>query len=155
MATTPSRRRRSQKVDFAAEKKARPLFIASLALALALTIGLGLSLESGGSARIGISRNALGETGNANARSVMPSKSGVLPGNQAAATRVERSTLTTSINLIGLAVTSATAFAWILAGIFLVIGVSHAITGVPHGAISVLAGIFLAIAAYFLPRLWG
>jgi hypothetical protein len=29
------------------------------------------------------------------------------------------------------------------------------ISGAPHGAISVLLGIFLAAGAYFLPRLWG
>ena len=147
--------RESQKVGIAAEKKARPLFIASLALGLALTIGLGLCLEPGVPVRIGIFGNAPGETGNANTRSVAPAKTDVLPGNQAAANRVDRSTRTTSINVFALAVTSATALAWILSGIFLLIGLSHAISGAPHGALSILLGIFLAIGAYFLPRLWG
>jgi hypothetical protein len=41
-----------RKVGVAVEKKARPLFIASLALALALTIGVGLCLNPGVPARI-------------------------------------------------------------------------------------------------------
>jgi serine/threonine protein kinase len=147
--------RGSQKVGIAAEKKARPWFIASLALGLALTIGLGLCLEPSVPARIGIFGHALGEAGNANGRSVMAGQSRSLPGNQAAVARIESSTSSTSINVSALAVTTATALAWILSGIFLLIGVSHAITGAPHGAISVLLGIFLAIGAYFLPRLWG
>ncbi|MBV8099298.1 MAG: serine/threonine protein kinase [Verrucomicrobia bacterium] len=59
------------------------------------------------------------------------------------------------IDLLAIAVTTTTALAWILSGIFLLIGVTHTISGAPHGPISVLAGIFLAVGAYFLPRLWG
>ena len=147
--------RESQKVGIAPEKRARPFFIASLALGLALTIGLGLCLEPGVPVRMAIFGNASGEAGNASARSVSPGKSGVVPGNQATATQVERSARETSINVLALAVTTATALAWILSGIFLLIGASHALSGAPHGAISVLLGIFLAIGAYFLPRLWG
>ena len=98
----------------AAEKKARPIFIASLALALALTIGAGLCLDGGVRGQSDIFGNAL-----------------------------------------ALAITTTTALAWILSGIFLLIGVSHTITGAPHGAISVLLGMFLAVVAYFLPRFWG
>jgi serine/threonine protein kinase len=147
--------RESPKVGVAAEKKARPLFIASLALALALTIGVGLCLDPGMPVRSDIFGKALGGTGNANALSVTQSQSEALPGNQKAGARVERRTRSTSINVFALAVTTTTALAWILSGIFLLIGVSHAITGAPHGAISVLLGIFLAVAAYFLPRFWG
>ena len=147
--------RENPKDGVATEKKARPIFIASLALALALTIGAGLCLDPGVRVRTDIFGNALGGAGNANAPSVMQDQSGALPGNQVAATRVERSTRSTSFNLFALAVTTTTALAWILSGIFLLIGVSHAITGAPHGAISVLLGIFLAVASYFLPRLWG
>ena len=147
--------RESPKAAVAAEKKARPLFIASLALALALTIGAGLCLDPSVPVRSDIFGNALGGTGNANAPSAMQGQSGALPGNQAAVTRVERSTRSASINVFALALTTTTALAWILSGIFLLIGVSHAITGAPHGAISVLLGIFLAVAAYFLPRLGG
>jgi serine/threonine protein kinase len=59
------------------------------------------------------------------------------------------------INIFAIAVTTATALAWILSGIFLLLGISHTLTGAPHGAISVLLGIFLAVGAYFLPRFWG
>jgi serine/threonine protein kinase len=102
--------REGRKVGVAAEKKARPLFIASLALALALTIGAGLCLNPGVPARI---------------------------------------------DMLAIAFTTATALAWILSGIFLLVGVTHTLSGAPHGPISVLVGIFLAVGAYFLPRLWG
>jgi primosomal replication protein N'' len=59
------------------------------------------------------------------------------------------------IDLLAIAVTTTTALAWILSGIFLLMGVTHTLSGAPHGPISVLAGIFLAASAYFLPRLWG
>jgi serine/threonine protein kinase len=102
--------REGPKVGVAAEKKARPLFIASLALALALTVGTGLCLNPGVTARI---------------------------------------------DMLAIAVTTTTALAWILSGIFLLMGVSHTLGGAPHGPISVLVGILLAVGAYFLPRLWG
>jgi serine/threonine protein kinase len=102
--------REGRKVGVAAEKKARPLFIASLALALALTIGAGLCLNPGVPARI---------------------------------------------DMLAIAFTTTTALAWILSGIFLLVGVTHTLSGAPHGSISVLVGIFLAVGAYFLPRLWG
>ncbi|MBV8214958.1 MAG: serine/threonine protein kinase [Verrucomicrobia bacterium] len=102
--------RESQKVGIAAEKKARPLFVASLALALAVTIGVGLCFDSGVPARI---------------------------------------------DVFAIAITTTTALAWILSGIFLLTGVNHTLSGAPHGAISVLIGIFLAVGAYFLPRLLG
>jgi serine/threonine protein kinase len=102
--------REGRKVGVAAEKKARPLFIASLALALALTIGAGLCLNPGVPARI---------------------------------------------DMLAIAFTTTTALAWILSGIFLLVGVTHTLSGAPHGPISVLVGIFLAVGAYFLPRLWG
>jgi serine/threonine protein kinase len=99
-----------RKVGVAAEKKARPLFIASLALALALTVGAGLCLNPG---------------------------------------------VTTRIDMLAIAVATTTALAWILSGIFLLMGISHTLAGAPHGTISVLVGILLAVGAYFLPRLWG
>lgn len=102
--------REGRKVGVAVEKKARPLFIASLALALALTIGAGLCLNPGVPARI---------------------------------------------DMLAIAVTTTTALAWILSGIFLLMGVTHTLSGAPHGPISVLVGILLAVGAYFLPRLWG
>jgi serine/threonine protein kinase len=102
--------REGSKVGVAAGKKARPFFIASLALALALTIGAGLCLTPSVTARI---------------------------------------------DMLAIAVTTMTAFGWILSGIFLLLGVSHTLGGAPHGPISVLAGILLAMGAYFLPRLWG
>jgi serine/threonine protein kinase len=102
--------REGQKVGVAAEKKARPLLIASLALVLALIIGAGLCLD--------------------------PS-------------------VPAQVEMLAIAVTTATAFAWILSGIFLLMGVTHALSGAPHGPISVLVGILLAVGAYFLPRLWG
>jgi hypothetical protein len=102
--------REGRKVGVAAEKKARPLFIASLALALALTIGAGLCLNPGVPARI---------------------------------------------DMLAIAFATTTALAWILSGIFLLVGVTHTLSGAPHGPISVLVGIFLAVGAYFLPRLWG
>jgi hypothetical protein len=57
--------------------------------------------------------------------------------------------------MLAVAVTTTTALAWILSGIFLLMGISHTLGGAPHGPISVLAGILLAVGAYFLPRLWG
>jgi tRNA A-37 threonylcarbamoyl transferase component Bud32 len=147
--------RESQKVGAAAEKKGRPLLIASLVLALALTIGAGLCFDPGGPVRIKIFGSALDQGRNANPRSAAPGPADVLPGNGAAAPRVESNTRFSSINLFALAVTTATALAWILSGTFLLIGISHVICGAPHGAISVLLGIFLAVGAYFLPRLWG
>ena len=93
----------------AAEKKARPLLIASLALALALIIGAGLCLNPGVPARI---------------------------------------------DMLAIAVTTMTALTWILSGIFLLMGVTHTLSGAPHGPISALLGILLAAGAYFLPRLW-
>ena len=101
---------RGRRVGVTAEKKARPLLIASLALALALIIGAGLSLNPGVPARIG---------------------------------------------LLAIAATTTTALAWILAGIFLLMGVTHTLSGAAHGPISALLGILLAVGAYFLPRLWG
>lgn len=145
----------SQKVGVAAEKKARPLLIASLALALALTIGAGLCIDPGGPVRSEIFGNALGQAGNANPHSLVPNPIGALPRNGAAAARLESNTRVSSINVFALAVTTTTALAWILSGIFLLIGISHVISGAPHGAISVLLGISLAVGAYFLPRLWG
>ena len=102
--------REGRKVGVAVEKKARPLFIASLALALALTIGAGLCLNPGVPARI---------------------------------------------DMLAIAVMTTTALAWILSGIFLLMGVTHTLSGAPHGPISVLVGILLAVGAYFLPRLCG
>jgi serine/threonine protein kinase len=98
-----------RRVGVAAEKKARPLLIASLALALALIIGAGLCLNPGVPARI---------------------------------------------DMLAIAVTTMTALAWILSGIFLLMGVTHTLSGAPHGPISALLGILLAVGAYFLPRLW-
>ena len=98
-----------RRVGVAAEKKARPILIASLALALALTIGAGLCLNPGVSARI---------------------------------------------DMLAIAVTTMTALAWILSGIFLLTGVTHTLSGAAHGPISVLLGILLAVGAYFLPRIW-
>ena len=98
-----------RRVGVAAEKKARPILIASLALALALIIGAGLCLNPGVSARI---------------------------------------------DMLAIAVTTMTALAWILSGIFLLMGVTHTLSGAPHGPISALLGILLAAGAYFLPRLW-
>ena len=147
--------REYRKLGVAAERKARPLFIASLALALALTIGAGLCLDPGVAARINISGNALGAAGNADGHSVISGPSGVLPGNGAATARVESNKRSSSIDLFTLAVTTTTALAWILSGTFLLIGVSHAISGMPHGVVSVLLGMLLAVGAYFLPRLWG
>jgi serine/threonine protein kinase len=102
--------REGRKVGVAVTKKARPLFIASLALALALTIGAGLCLNPGVPARI---------------------------------------------DMLAIAVMTTTALAWILSGIFLLMGVTHTLSGAPHGPISVLVGILLAVGAYFLPRLCG
>ena len=147
--------REYRKLGVAAERKARPLFIASLALALALTIGAGLCLDPGVPARINISGNALGAAGNADGHSVISGPSGVLPGNGAAAARVESNMRSSFIDLFTLAITTTTALAWILSGTFLLIGVSHAISGMPHGVVSVLLGMLLAVGAYFLPRLWG
>jgi serine/threonine protein kinase len=59
------------------------------------------------------------------------------------------------IEMLGIAVTTTTALAWILSGVFLLMGVTHTLSGAPHGPISVLLGIFLAVGAYFLPRLLG
>ena len=59
------------------------------------------------------------------------------------------------IGLIAIAVTTTTAFAWILSGIFLLLGVTHTLSGAPHGPISILVGILLALGAYFLPMLLG
>jgi uncharacterized membrane protein (DUF485 family) len=56
--------------------------------------------------------------------------------------------------MLAIAVTTTIALAWILSGIFLLIGFTHTLSGAPHGPISVLAGILLAVGAYFLPRLW-
>jgi serine/threonine protein kinase len=102
--------RGGRRVGVAAEKKARPLLIASLALALALIIGIGLSLNPG------------------------------VPGR---------------IDMLAIAATTTTALAWILAGIFLLMGVTHTLSGAAHGPISALLGILLAVGAYFLPRIWG
>lgn len=99
-----------RRVGVAAEKKARPLLIASLALALAFIIGAGLCLNPGVPAQI---------------------------------------------NMLAIAVTTTTALTWILSGIFLLMGVTHTLSGAPHGPISALLGILLAVGAYFLPRLWG
>jgi hypothetical protein len=147
--------RQSQKVGVVAERQARPLLIVSLALALALTIGVGLCFEPGGPLRSEILGNASGQVGNANPRSVAPNPADVLPRNGGAAARLGNNTRVSSFNVFALAVTATTALAWILSGIFLLIGISHVISGAPHGAISVLLGIFLAAGAYFLPRLWG
>jgi serine/threonine protein kinase len=59
------------------------------------------------------------------------------------------------IDMLAIAVTTTTALAWILSGVFLLTGVTHTLSGAPHGPISVLLGIFLAVGAYLLPRLWG
>ncbi|HTD14394.1 MAG TPA: serine/threonine-protein kinase [Chthoniobacterales bacterium] len=99
-----------RKVGAVAERKARPVLIASLALALALTIGAGLCLDPG-----------------------MPAR----------------------IDMLAIAVTATAALAWILSGVFLLMGVTHTLSGAPHGPISVLLGIFLAVGAYLWPRLWG
>ena len=147
--------RENRDLGVAADRKARPLFIVSLALALALTIGAGLCLDRGVPARINISGNALGAAGNADGHSVISGPSGVLPGNGAAAARVESNMRSSFIDLFTLAITTTTALAWILSGTFLLIGVSHAISGMPHGVVSVLLGMLFAVGAYFLPRLWG
>jgi primosomal replication protein N'' len=61
----------------------------------------------------------------------------------------------TQIDMLAIAVTTTTAFTWILSGIFLLMGVTHTLSGAPHGPISAVLGILLAVGAYFLPRLWG
>ena len=147
--------RENRNLGVAAERKARPLFIASLALALAVTIGAGLCLDPGVPARINIFGNALSAAGSADGHSVMSGPSGALPGNGAAAARVESNKRSTSIDLFTMTITTTIALAWILSGIFLLIGISHAISGAPHGVVSVFLGILLAVGAYFLPRLWG
>jgi hypothetical protein len=146
--------RENRKLSVAAERKARPLFIVSLALALALTIGAGLCLDPGVPARINIFGNAL-SAGSSDGHSVMSSPPGALPGHGAATSRLESNKRSASINLFALTITATIALAWILSGIFLLIGISHAISGAPHGVVSVLLGILLAVGAYFLPRLWG
>jgi serine/threonine protein kinase len=147
--------REGQKVGVAAERKARPLLIASLALALALTIGAGLCFNPGGPIRMEVFGKASGQTGNANPSAVVSNPAGALPRNGAAAAQVESNPRFSSMNGLALAVTTTIALAWILSGIFLLIGISHLISGAPHGAISVLVGISLAVGAYFLPKLWG
>ncbi len=147
--------RENRKLGVAAERKARPLFIVSLAFALALTIGAGLSLDPGVPARINIFGNALSAAGSTDGHSVMSGPSGALPGNGVATSRLENNKRSASTNLFALAVTTTTALAWILSGIFLLIGISHAIGGAPHGAITIFLGMVLAVGAYFLPRLWG
>jgi serine/threonine protein kinase len=147
--------RESRKASVTVEKKPRPLLIASLALALALTIGAGLCFEPGGPVRISILGSVPGQAQNANPDSVAPKPSGAFPGNGAAAARSESNTPISSINVLAFAATTATALAWVLSGIFLLIGISHLLSGTPHGAISVLLGIFLGVGAYLLPRLWG
>jgi primosomal replication protein N'' len=101
---------REDNVGATNERKARPFFIASLALALAVIIGAGLCLNPS-----------------------MPAR----------------------FDLLAIAVTTTSALGWILSGVLLLVGVAHTLYGAPHGFVSVLTGILLAVGSYFLPRLWG
>jgi serine/threonine protein kinase len=146
--------RASVKVEVPAEKKARPLLIAFLALVLALTIGAGLCLDSGTPGRINLFGRILNGAGNTTEHIAIQAPAVAVQRNGAASPRAESNVRSTSINLFTMAATATAALAWILSGVFLLIGISHALGGAPHSVISVLLGILLGIGAYFLPRLW-
>jgi serine/threonine protein kinase len=143
--------RESRRIGVAAEKKARPFLIGSLALALALTIGAGLWLDPLVAARTHLVRDNVSRTAS---QDKMPAKSDTVPSHGIGAPGIDRDSRGVSVSLFALLIITVAALGWILAGVFFVSGVIHALNGIPHGAVAVLIGIFLALGAYFLPRLW-
>jgi serine/threonine protein kinase len=147
--------RESRRIGVAAEKKARPFLIGSLAstlaLALALTIGAGLWLDPLVAARTHLVRDNVARTAS---QDKMPAKSDTVPSHGISTAGIDRDSRGVSVSLFALLTITAAALGWILAGVFFVSGVIHVLNGIPHGAVAVLIGIFLALGAYFLPRLW-
>lgn len=143
--------RETCRIGVTAEKKARPFLIGSLALALALTIGAGLWLDPLVAARTHLVRENVVRTAN---QDKMPAKSDDVPSHGIGAAGIDRDSRGVSVSLFALLIITVAALGWILAGVFFVSGVIHALNGIPHGAVAVLIGIFLALGAYFLPRLW-
>ncbi len=147
--------RESRWIGVAAEKKARPLLIGSLALALALalalTIGAGLWLDPLVAARTHLVRDNVVRTAS---QDKMPAKSDTVPSHGIGAAGIDRDSRIVSVSLFALLIITVEALGWILAGVFFVSGVIHALNGIPHAAVAVLIGIFLALGAYFLPKLW-
>jgi serine/threonine protein kinase len=142
------------RIGVTAEKKARPFLLAFLALALAMTIGAGLYLEPLAPAPIQLLGNTAARKPDSNLDRKLPAEPGVHPDQVSRVTGVDRDTRTGSFTVLALIATTVTALAWVLATIFFLIGITHALNGAPHGAVTVLLGIFLALGAYFLPRLW-
>jgi hypothetical protein len=147
--------RETCRIGVAAEKKARPLLLVSLALALAMTIGAGLYLERLAPAPSPRFGNSAGRTHDTNLDGKSPAAPGVRPGRAFRAAGVDRDTRSGSFNALALVTITMTALAWVLASIFFLLGVTHALNGAPHGVLTILLGIVLALGAYFLPRLWG
>jgi hypothetical protein len=123
-------------------------------LALALTIGVGLWLDPLVAARAHLFGDNVVRTSDQSQDKTPPAGFDTLPSHGIHAGGIDRDARTASIDFFALLITTVTALAWILAGIFFVLGVIHALNGTPHGAVTVLLGIFLAIGAYFLPRMW-
>jgi serine/threonine protein kinase len=146
--------RESRKIGGVAEKKPRPFLIGSLALALALTIGVGLWLDPLMAARAHLFGDNVVRTSDQGQDKTPPAGFDALPSHGIHAAGIDSGARTASIDFFALLTTTVTALAWILAGIFFVLGVIHTLNGTPHGAITVLLGIFLAIGGYFLPRMW-
>jgi hypothetical protein len=122
----------------------------TLALALALTIGAGLWLDPLVAARPHLVRDNVAMTAS---QDKMPAKSDTVPSHGISTAGIDHSR-GVSVSLFALLIITAAALGWILAGVFFVSGVIHVLNGIPHGAGAVLIGIFLALGAYFLPRLW-
>jgi serine/threonine protein kinase len=146
--------RESQKIVPPAEKKARPLLLASLVLALALTIGAGLGLDQRVPGSVPILGNKVSEGQNSNPAVAVPVAPRSQPTNGALIAELQHDTRSNSAGLFTLIVTTGAALVWVLAGVFLLIGITHALNGIPHGTITILLGAALAAGAYFLPRLW-
>ena len=146
--------RETGRIGVTAEKKPQPFLLAFLALALAMTIGAGIYLEPLSHAPTQLLENSAARKHDSNLDR-KPSEPGGRPGQASRATGLDRDTRSGSFNALALIATTVTALAWVLATIFFLVGITHALNGAPHGAVTVLLGTFLALAAYFLPRLWG
>jgi hypothetical protein len=144
----------SQRIGVAAEKKPRPLLIATLVFALALAIGAGLCLDPFITSRIHVFGNVVAGAPGFRQSTEMPAKPSAVWNNGVSAPGIRSDTRSAFSVFLAFVMTTMVALAWILAGICALIGFAHAVNGAPHGAITILLGISLAVGAYILPRLW-
>jgi serine/threonine protein kinase len=64
-------------------------------------------------------------------------------------------TVNTAARIPGWMVNSITVAAWFLAAGCILIGITHALGGVPHGSATIFLGLVIGLGAYYLPQLLG